>query len=50
MRTLRTKSTTPERSSSPRPFLTMIFALALTGLMYLLARSMIVHHFFSGGH
>jgi hypothetical protein len=30
--------------------LTLIFALFLTGLMYLLARGMISHHFFSGGH
>jgi K+-transporting ATPase c subunit len=44
------KSTTPESKPSRGPILTLIFALVLTGLMYLLARSMIGHHFFSGGH
>jgi hypothetical protein len=30
--------------------LALVFALFFTGLMYLLVRSMISHHFFSGGH
>jgi len=50
MAALRTKSTTPDGKSSRAPLLTVIFAFFLTGLMYLLARSMIIHHFFSGGH
>jgi hypothetical protein len=32
------------------PLLTMIFAIVLAGLLYLLMRSMVDHHFFSGGH
>ena len=52
MPTPRRKSTNPDRRSSRAPILTLIFALLiLTGLSYLLARSMIIlNRFFSGGH
>jgi hypothetical protein len=40
----------PDRRSSRAPLLTLVVALVFTGLMFLLVRSMLSHHFFSGGH
>ena len=49
MQSARFKTSSSDRISSLRAILTGAFILALTVAMFLLARSMQVHHFFSGG-
>jgi hypothetical protein len=46
----RNKSSDSERKFSLRGVLTGVFILGFTAVVFLLLKSMVVHHFFSGGH
>jgi hypothetical protein len=50
MPNLRKTLSDSERNLSLRSVLTGVFILGFTAIVFVLVKSMVAHHFFSGGH